>query len=288
MTEKDSYPVCFATSFQANSDVENNVIYSPFQGANQIDTPQAHDFFVFMLFESGSGTHTIDFIDYEVHPYQIHFLFPGQLHQWQLGADSRGQRLIATKYLFEKFAATLQLSETRYHHRPVVDLSPESYQKTVAEFQLISQELMHPLPVSWEIVSLRIRLIFTLANRQTENEGAHSDAFSNNPVLLKFQALIEQHFREHKSVAFYAEQLHVTPNYLSILCKRNRKASAISLIQQKVILEAKKMMHTPGMSVKEIAYELGFNEIAYFSYFFKSKTGLSPRSYRKQIAASKA
>lgn len=286
MIVKDQYPVGFASSQQTGSDVENNIIYAPFEGANESDKPHTHDFFIFLLFESGSGTHTIDFIDYEVRPHQVHLLFPGQLQQWKLGADTRGQRLIATKYLFEKFAATLQLSETRYHHRPVIDLSPETYQKVAAEFLLIRQELLHPKPVSWEIISLRTRLIFTLANRQKEKEAGNTDSVPNNPVLLKFHALIGQHFREHKSVAFYAEQLHVTPNYLSILCKKNRQTSAISLIQQKVLLEAKKLMHTPEMSIKEIAYELGFNEMAYFSYFFKSKTGLSPRSYRKQILVS--
>ncbi|MBN9385320.1 MAG: helix-turn-helix domain-containing protein [Chitinophagaceae bacterium] len=95
--------------------------------------------------------------------------------------------------------------------------------------------------------------------------------------------LIDKYFKEQKFVAFYAEKLHISANYLNILCKRNLKISATKLIHQRVCLEAKRLLQTTGFSIKEIAFEMGFTDHAHFSNFFKNQTGLSPTGFWEQL-----
>jgi len=84
-------------------------------------------------------------------------------------------------------------------------------------------------------------------------------------------------------IAFYAEKLHISPNYLNILCKKNLKISATQLIHQRISIEAKRLLQSTERSIKEIAFELGFADQAYFSNFFKQQTGASPSDFRENI-----
>ncbi|MBZ4191152.1 helix-turn-helix domain-containing protein [Niabella beijingensis] len=282
MKSKGLYPKLELNTFQETPEMKDSVIYHRFDGASSIEKPHSHDFFVLLLFEKGSGIHSIDFIDHKVNSSQIHILFPGQIHKWDLGTETLGHKLIIGKHLFERAAASVSFSVARYNQHSVINLEPEVFRKVVAEFLLIQKEL-GAQPVFWDVISLRCSLIATMVHHQAERVFEDMIQLRNNPVLYHFHNLVEQHFREHKSVSFYAEQLNVTPNYLSILCKKKFRMPAIALIQQRVILEAKKLIHASDISVKEIAFELGFRELAHFSFFFKSKTGLSPRQYQNQL-----
>jgi AraC family transcriptional activator of pobA len=104
--------------------------------------------------------------------------------------------------------------------------------------------------------------------------------YQSNPRLARFSMLIERHFKEEKLVTFYASELNLSANYLNILCKRNLGVPATQLIQQRVLLEAKRLLQSTDLSIKEIAFELGFVDHAYFSNFFKSQTSVTPTEFR--------
>lgn len=102
-------------------------------------------------------------------------------------------------------------------------------------------------------------------------------------LLRKFTALLEQHFKEKKMVACYAKQLGVTSNYLNCMVKKYSGYSASHHIRQRVVLEAKRKAIYSGYSMKEIAYDLGFDDTAHFSKYFKSVAGNNFSSFKKTI-----
>lgn len=102
-------------------------------------------------------------------------------------------------------------------------------------------------------------------------------------LLRKFTALLEQHFREKKMVAAYARQLGVTSNYLNCMVKKYSGYSASYHIRQRVVLEAKRKAIYSGFSMKEIAYELGFDDTAHFSKYFKNVAGDNFSSFKKTL-----
>lgn len=182
---------------------------------------------------------------------------------------------------FERFAPYFRFSFTNYINHPVIPLTDNSFDLLKYEFDAIKDELQAEDPLQ-EIISARTAVIAAIVSKVTEDIFTDTKAFQSNPRLVTFNLLIDQFFKEEKLVAFYAAKLHISANYLNIICKKNLKISATQLIQQRVLLEAKCMLQSTDISIKEIAFELGFVDHAYFSNFFKSQTNSTPTEFRTQ------
>lgn len=280
MRAKDYFPVLGIKAFQPEPEGDSSILYHELHGKRRIEKPHKHDFFVFLLFEKGSGTHFIDFVDHKVRDAQIHLLFPDQVHSWNLGKNTIGYQLMISRRFFETFSTSLQFSFVLYQGHPIIDLAPEIFRKLLYEFRAIQHELSVE-PISWDIINLRSRLIAQIVSCEAESKFEDMMIYRTKPVLFKYHSLVDTYFREQKSVAFYAEKLNITPNYLNILCKRHFHVPAMFLIQNRVTLEAKRLIYASEISIKEVAFDLGFNDLAYFSNFFKSQTGVSPREFRE-------
>lgn len=106
-------------------------------------------------------------------------------------------------------------------------------------------------------------------------------------LLRQFNLLVEAHYRKEHSVSFYAAQLHKSPKTLSNLFAAYNQKSPSQVIQERVLVEAKRLLAYTTRSVKEIAYELGFEDAAYFSNFFKKHTLYSPLDFRNPAVNGK-
>ena len=105
-------------------------------------------------------------------------------------------------------------------------------------------------------------------------------------LTMEFKKLLNYHITKDKSVRFYAAELNVTPNHLNKSVKLTLGRSASALIDEMLVLEAKVLMKKKNMSVSEIAFETGFEDVSYFGRFFKKHTGFAPTEYRKMIGLS--
>jgi AraC family transcriptional regulator, transcriptional activator of pobA len=100
-------------------------------------------------------------------------------------------------------------------------------------------------------------------------------------LVERFFALLTRDFGIKRTVSDYAGQLFVTPNYLNEMVKKNTGHSAGYHIRQRIILEVKRMVTFAGASTKEVAYTLGFSDMAHFSRFFKQNAGLNFSDFKK-------
>lgn len=98
----------------------------------------------------------------------------------------------------------------------------------------------------------------------------------------QFTQLLGDHYRNERSVGFYARQLCITPKYLTTLIKRISGQSVSEWIDNYVILEAKTLLKFSDMSIQEIAYYLNFPNQSFFGSYFKRNTGMSPSQYKAQ------
>lgn len=103
--------------------------------------------------------------------------------------------------------------------------------------------------------------------------------------LRHFQALIEAQYREQPTIEALAAQLGVTGAHLNTLCRRLAGCSALQLLHERILLEAKRQLTYTNMTVSQVADILGFSEPAYFTRFFKRLTGLSPKAFRMRHGA---
>ncbi|MNE40119.1 HTH-type transcriptional activator Btr [compost metagenome] len=149
------------------------------------------------------------------------------------------------------------------------------------EFRAIQQALSEK-EVFWELIRIRTQLIGLMLSKTVEMTFSDVENYHANPIISKFRTLVDIHFKEERSVSFYAEKLNITANYLNVLCRKNLKMAASSLIQDRILLESKRLLKGSEMTVKDIVYELGFYDHASFSKFFKAQTGISPTQFREQ------
>lgn len=115
-----------------------------------------------------------------------------------------------------------------------------------------------------------------------ENEASKS----YGRMFQKFNALVKQSFKEHKKVAYYANTLTISPNHLNKIVKSESGKTASEIICKVCVLEAQVLLNQTNLNINEIAHELGFEDVSYFSRFFKKHTGFSPIKYRKMIEMS--
>lgn len=100
-------------------------------------------------------------------------------------------------------------------------------------------------------------------------------------LMARFAELVEQRFRDNRSVADFADTLHVSESRLRSACLASTGQSPIQLIHARILLEAKRQLHYTNSPVREVAYALGFRDAAYFTRFFARLAGASPRSFRR-------
>jgi AraC-like DNA-binding protein len=102
-----------------------------------------------------------------------------------------------------------------------------------------------------------------------------------NSLLHKFKKLLEKDFLKYHQVKYYAAVMNITPNHLNNICKQNAGRTASDLIQERLILEAKRLLIYSMKSAKEISFELNFDSPSHFNKFFKNKTSETPAGFVK-------
>lgn len=106
-------------------------------------------------------------------------------------------------------------------------------------------------------------------------------------TIRKFNLLVEAHFKTEHSVSFYAEQLCKSPKTLSNLFAIFNQKTPSQIIQERITVEAKRLLCYTDRSIKHICFELGFEDVSYFSNFFKKNTGISPSDIRNSSGTFK-
>lgn len=253
------------------------------------DDPHRHNYFTLFWPYTGKGKHIIDFREYLIEPDNIFFVSPQQVHQVILDGHPTGVVIQFTceflqKYgIQEDFISNLKLfrncDETpplpvkqpmTEHLRTFTDAMLETFRST-SEFRQ-------------DAIASYLKLFLIECNGHCSLHPAdnpQSDEVGRT-LVKKFKNLVEQHYSEWHQVKEYALQLHVTPGYLNEVIRTAIGQSAKDYIQQRIVLETKRLSLFTTKSLKEIGFDLGFEDPAHFSKFYKSHTGESLVEFRKR------
>lgn len=102
-----------------------------------------------------------------------------------------------------------------------------------------------------------------------------------------FQELLKENFRNNHQVKFYAEVLHITPSVLVKNVKNEYHKTPKEMIDDRLMTEAKRLLYWSDLTIREIAWELGFETDSYFNRFFKKFTGKTPKAFQKEMLVNK-
>ncbi|RDV13253.1 helix-turn-helix domain-containing protein [Pontibacter diazotrophicus] len=141
------------------------------------------------------------------------------------------------------------------------------------------KELQEPqldMTILWRY--LYILLQYLLRECQVQIEKITPTRHSER--LFRLSSLIENYYREHRGVSFYADALDITPKHLNSLCRQYLHTTVADMQHKRLLIESKRLLFFSSLSVKQIAYQLGFEDTSYFVRFFKRITGLTPTQLR--------
>ena len=250
--------------------------------------PHLHDFYSIFWIESGEAIHATEFVEYSLKADTILFVPPGLKHRMYIDKSVEGTYILFNEE-FIQYNRTNHVPLKEYHlfnnsdFKSLITVVPEKREKLNNITGLIFEELKNSDDYSQDIV-LNLLHLFLLESRRIfdqQNQAPKEESETTpDTTIIKFKQLIEENFAKEKNVSLYAEMLNMNPSCLNELTKRTTGITAGELIRNRVIDETKKLLYSSSMSGKEIAYELGFDDPAYFSRFFKKYTGITLKEFR--------
>lgn len=175
----------------------------------------------------------------------------------------------------------------QFAEHPCIGITPEEVRELRSFITLLDREVRHPeteftRDIVSELIAATVYKVGDILHRYLdEHPEAASPVHSRAEEYFKqFMELLGEHYRQERSVGFYARKLCITPKYLTTLIKRISDKSVSEWIDTYVILEAKTLLRFSDRSVQEIAYSLNFPNQSFFGSYFKRITGMSPSQYK--------
>jgi len=257
---------------------------------NMIRTPEPHTlgFYEVTFITGGAGTFKLDDHSLPIGPGRVFFTSPGQVRRWLSSEPVTGFVLFfEPHFLATFFSDSLFLYRFPFFNNPVnypaLKLDSELFDHSLdvliqieSEFEKLQNDSPHL------IRSMLYQLMIQLNRSYARQHKASSDDTRLNPVVFKFRKAVDQHFKELKTVEEYAEQLHISAGHLNKICKQYLNKNASTIIKERVLLEAKRLILYSGKTITEIAYELNFADSSNFSRFFSSLQQESPVEFRER------
>ncbi|MFY0992921.1 helix-turn-helix domain-containing protein [Halomonas sp. C05BenzN] len=214
------------------------------------------------------------------------------IHGFRFSTDVEGHIITLAKPLAEHLA---EIEGAPLRNAACHPLVGEREARRVATLVAqIDEEYRQPAPGRERLLEALIQALVVEISRLDDSpvargKGAglkHRDKGRHH--LENFQALIEGQYRQQPSIEQFAAQLGMSSAHLNTLCRRLAGRSALQLLHERLLLEAKRQLTYTNMTISQVADSLGFSEPAYFTRFFKRNTGLSPRDFRLRQHASEA
>lgn len=234
---------------------------------------------------SGEITQYIDFEKYTVKAPALLLLSPDQIHQFR--GDSLCEVVMLAfqpEFLHEEPLNGMFCWSACVFQTPVIQLTDGQLKELMAYTKLMLKETEHNQPLREMIVRNLLNSLLAAIARlpQREVETVQADNVQNR-IVRQFKELSDIHFKDKTQVAQYADMMYVTPGHLNDTIKSVIGKSAKQIIDEKRITEAKRLLFWNEHTIKEIAWQLKFEDDGYFNRFFKKHTGHTPAVFQKSI-----
>lgn len=251
-----------------------------------IEKAHSHDFYLVLLVTEGKGKHSIDFNEYDVEPGSVFVLSPGQVHTWDLSEDTDGFILFFTREYF-----LIDFNKNRLNSLPFFKSSfsipylklDVTDQHTISTlFRKINDEYQKHEVNYHDMIRLHLNIMFINFSRLYSMVNDEQYEYRYELVQLnKFESLIDEHFKEHKTLTFYADEMNLSLKQVGHLCKKTMGKTPSEIINDRMILESKRLIIHSDLSISSISDTLNFSDNSYFTRTFKKSVGITPEQFRK-------
>jgi AraC family transcriptional activator of pobA len=280
-------------SFSKFEEQDRNIIIADFDDSSKIfdrQYPHRHTYYEVFLLQDSSGVHHIDFEAYPFSGPVIFLTAPEQVHQLIRKKGGHGFAIQFEDNFFNNDNGTDSklYSYFLFDHfqtHPVIPLNEAEWDKLKTLVDLSLQEYKNNAPGTSSLISAYVKIILMEILRIRKEHFQEQDLQTNpqHQHLLHFKHLLNEQYTSHHEVQDYAQQLRITPRKLNSLVKEFLGKSVSQVIKERLLLEAKRLFAVNKLSAKEVGYELGFEDPAHFSRFFKQGTGMTTVEFKKSL-----
>lgn len=273
-----------------------------FEDNGHFDHIQRHNYYVLIWVKQGQGTLTSDFTEYAFTentlfafaPYQPFMLTPDQ------GSEQSQLEGVAIYFHPEFFCIHKHHEEIACNgvlynniYSPPFVAVDETVSATLSMLvEQIQLEMQQVALAQYELLISYLKIfLITAARLKTSQQPLEKQIESEQKepfILQQLKDAVEANFRSKHSPSEYAEMLFVSPKTLAKITKNHFNKTISSIINERIIIEAKRELYLTNKTVKEIAYEMGYDDEYYFSRFFKVNADVSPQMYRDTVGFGRA
>lgn len=247
--------------------------------------PHRHNYYELLFFNNTGGYHEIDFKKHPVTANTVHLITPEQVHVLRRKRNVTGHVVSFTAELFllinqnADFLYSFPFFQTT-GALPVVQLTPAGAKSLASIVNQIETEFKSNNTDKKEMLAFLTGQLLLILKRNYKAKGIDH---GTNDLITRFKELVNQHFKKNRSVSHYAELMAITPGHLNDTVKKMTGKTAGSIIHERVLLEAKRLLYHSHLSIKEIAIQLNFEDPSYFNRFFRTHAGSTPEQFRNSI-----
>jgi AraC family transcriptional activator of pobA len=249
----------------------------------QLEAAHRQDFFSILILEQADGEIAIDSHRIRLDRPKIIIIKPRCISSIDMNRIAKGRLICFTEDFFSlRYNNNIlhQFSFLGWDTIPFARLNEGQKERCDMVLNLMSSEYSEHGQESGKVLRSYLNILLFEVERIFQTAGAVVKKHRTSEKLLQFEGLIDKYYTSKKLPSDYADMLHVSPNYLNKLCKKETGQTAGDIIRKRIAVEAQRMLHYTSLSVNEIAYKLGFENPSYFNTFFKKQTGTTPERFR--------
>lgn len=259
------------------------------ENLNQYFKPHKKDHFFIVVIENGKLQVHIEDKIHSLKAGKISVLFPEQVHFISdISDDLKGKIILFEEILFCSDILKNELSTYNVNLSTQLNctiLSQEDFEQSLNAIKIIKGIYENPSLIKKEQARFQIK-IFLLGLIESVH-GLHpilNNDSVDKPIYIRFKKLLNEHYKQSRTVQYYAEELAITTKKLNSITKKHCGETAIQAIHNRILMEIKRQLMFSDLSHKEIAFDLGFNSPSALNKFVKAKLKETPTELQQELA----
>lgn len=263
-----------------------------FERNSYFDHVQRNNYYTLIWLTGGKGKVTVDFSIYDFDENTLFAFSPYQPFMLSGNIDTKG---VALQFHPDFFCIHKHQTEVacngvlfnNIYNPPFLLIDEVSASTLKMVMEQMKAEMLNSALAQYELLISYLKIFLITASRlkiEQEPKALEAVADLKEPFILqKLKDTIEKDFKTKHSASDYARSLNISSKALAKITKTHFNKTLTDLISERIIIEAKRELYLTNKAIKEIAYELGYQDEYYFSRFFKINADISPQMYRDTV-----
>ena len=256
--------------------------------SHRITEPHSPGFYILIYVTDGNGHHTVDFKSYKVAPNTLIIVSKHQVQQFDSRLLLDGYMILITEEFLHQSLFDLDGGITRLLFEPITTQAyflHNAYTLLPHVERLIEEyQDGNDIPDQSAILTRELGILLIKTDRMRRSQLSESDNKAETSLrLVAFRDLLQLHFRDHWTAQQYADELRFSKKTLGSLTRKYLNRTPKEIIDQRLLLEIKRLLAHTDLSIKEIGFQLGFDDPSNLNKFFRRMKGNTPTEFRRSI-----